>query len=55
MRKPWVSLTIDQDLLERLDKERRDKSAKESKDISRSAYVSEMIERGLKKTVSKSK
>lgn len=48
MRKPWITLTIDQELLDKLDQERRKKITSENKDISRSAYLSKLLERGLK-------
>lgn len=48
MRKPWVTLTIDQDLLDKLDSERRKKITEENKDISRSAYLSDLLKKGLK-------
>jgi len=49
MRKPWLTITIDRELLEKLDKQRRSEAVSESKDISRSAYVSKLIEKGLNK------
>jgi hypothetical protein len=48
MRKPWVTLTIDKDLLDKLDGDRRKKITDENKDISRSAYISDLIVKGLK-------
>jgi metal-responsive CopG/Arc/MetJ family transcriptional regulator len=49
LRKPWVTLTIDQDLLDRLDDKRRKKITEENKDISRSAYFSDLLRKGLSK------
>ena len=48
MRKPWVTLTIEQELLDKLDSERRKKIIKENKDISRSAYLSDLLKKALK-------
>ncbi|ALY08107.1 hypothetical protein BhaS171_00051 [Bacillus phage vB_BhaS-171] len=47
--KPCINLTIDKDLLDKLESKRLDRIQKEQKVISRSAYISELITKGLKK------
>lgn len=51
MRKPWVTLTIDQELLDKIDDNRRKKIVSEKRDISRSAYMSELLRKALKEQV----
>ena len=48
-RKPYLSMVIEQDLLEKIDKLRIQEIQKQGKVISRSQFVSELIEKGLKK------
>jgi metal-responsive CopG/Arc/MetJ family transcriptional regulator len=48
LRKPWVTLTIDKDLLEKLDHERGKKISNENRNISRSAYICDLLQKGLK-------
>lgn len=48
--KPCINLTIEKELLDKLDKERRERIVSESKDISRSAYISDLIRKGLEKS-----
>ena len=47
--KPCINLTIDKQLLETLEKNRLDRIQKDEKVISRSAYISELISKGLGK------
>ncbi|WP_187442731.1 hypothetical protein [Rossellomorea vietnamensis] len=47
--KPCINLTIDKDLLDKLEQDRFKRIQKEQKDISRSSYISELIRKGLNK------
>lgn len=50
--KPCINLTIDRDLLDKLERARLVKIQDDKKVISRSAYISELLKKGLK-TVNK--
>lgn len=45
--KVYTGISLDKEILEKLDKQRRDQASKEGRDISRSSYINEMIIRGL--------
>lgn len=49
MAKKCINLTIDPKLLEQIDNKRRELSVEEQRDVSRSAYMSELIAKGLTK------
>ncbi|MFE8704108.1 hypothetical protein ACFYKX_26425 [Cytobacillus sp. FJAT-54145] len=46
--KPCINLTIDKTLLDKLENQRLVKIQEEKKVISRSAFISELIQKGLK-------
>jgi metal-responsive CopG/Arc/MetJ family transcriptional regulator len=48
MRKPWITLTIDQELLDKLEESLLERIQKDKKVISRSAFISELLNKGLK-------
>jgi hypothetical protein len=47
--KPCINLTIDRELLNKLENSRLTKIQEDKKVISRSAYISELLKKGLKK------
>jgi metal-responsive CopG/Arc/MetJ family transcriptional regulator len=47
--KPCINLTIEQELLDKLEQKRLDRIQQDKKVISRSAIISELIRKGLKK------
>lgn len=46
-RKPYLSIVIEKELLETIDRKRRKKIMEEERDISRSSFVSDLIQRGI--------
>lgn len=46
-RKPTFSITIDEELLQKINTNLREKIVTEEQIVSRSSYVTELIERGL--------
>lgn len=48
--KPCINLTIDRELLDKLEQKRLEEIQKEQKVISRSAYISELLTKGLQLT-----
>lgn len=48
MIKPGINLTIDKELLEKIELERGKKISTEKKNISRSAYICDLLQKGLK-------
>jgi metal-responsive CopG/Arc/MetJ family transcriptional regulator len=46
--KPCINLTIDQQLLDKLEQQRLVRIQEDKKVISRSAFISEMLNKGLK-------
>jgi metal-responsive CopG/Arc/MetJ family transcriptional regulator len=47
--KPCINVTIDKDLLDKLENDRFKRIQKEKKDISRSSFITELIRKGLNK------
>ncbi|WP_156479527.1 hypothetical protein [Alkalihalobacillus trypoxylicola] len=48
MAKKSINVTIDKDLLELIDGDRRKKSVEDNTDISRSSYISSLLVKGIK-------
>lgn len=45
--KPCINITIEKDLLKKIDQDRREISLEEQRDLSRSAYMCALIRKGL--------
>jgi metal-responsive CopG/Arc/MetJ family transcriptional regulator len=48
MAKTTVGVYLDEQLVERLDAIRREKGVKEQKDVSRSEFITQLVEKALK-------
>lgn len=48
-KKIFTSVSLDREIIEKVDKQRRQKASKEGRDISRSSYLNDLILRGMNK------
>ncbi len=48
-KKVFTSVSLDREVIEKVDKQRRQRANKEGRDISRSSYLNELIIRGMNK------